>query len=74
MGTDIDAMAKLQNQLASVEAVSADALRMFIARRALVVPGIQNKLTALIARLLPRQLMARIAEAIYRNARAAPKP
>lgn len=68
--TAIDAMANLQNQLADPDRVAQDAIAMFIKRRSLVVPGWQNKLVALIARLLPRQVLASVAEKIYRNARA----
>ena len=68
--TAIDAMARLQNQLADPDRVAKDAIAMFIKRRSLVVPGWQNKLVALIARLLPRQVMASVAEKIYRNAGA----
>ncbi len=68
--TDIDALAKLQSQLADVDSVADDAIRMFIARRAFLIPGWQNKLVALFARLLSRQTLARIAARIYRDARA----
>ena len=67
--TDIDAMAGLQNTLADVSEVTADAIHMFIKRQALSIPGWQNKLIAFIARLLPRRAMAAIAEKIYRDAR-----
>jgi len=68
--TDIDAMANMQNQLASADSVAEDAINMFIKRRSLVVPGWQNKLVALLARLLPRALLASIIARVYRRAGA----
>jgi len=68
--TDIDAMANMQNQLASADSVAEDAINMFIRRRSLVVPGWQNKLVALLARLLPRAVLGSIIAKVYRRAGA----
>ncbi len=68
--TDTAAMANMQNQLASVDAVAADAISMFISRRPLVVPGGQNKLVALLGRLLPRSWLSAIIGKFYRRAGA----
>lgn len=68
--TNTEAMANMQNQLASPDAVAADAIKMFIARRSLIVPGWQNKLVALLGRLLPRALLASIIGKFYRRAGA----
>jgi len=68
--TEVDAMANMQNQLASADSVAEDAINMFIARRSLVVPGVQNKLVALLSRLLPRALLASIIGKVYRRAGA----
>jgi len=68
--TDTEAMANMQDQLASPDSVAADAIKMFIARRSLIVPGWQNKLVALLGRLLPRALLASIVGKVYRRAGA----
>lgn len=68
--TDIDAMAKMQNQLASADEVASDAINMFIKRRSFIVPGMQNKLVALLSRLLPRAFLASIIAKVYRRAGA----
>lgn len=64
--TDIAAMDKLRGQLADVDTVAKSAIDMFIKRRSLSVPGWQNKMTAALARLLPRSTIAAIAARIYR--------
>jgi len=64
--TEIAAMDKLRSQLADVDKVASAAIKMFIKRKSLSVPGWQNKVTAALARLLPRSTLASIAGRIYR--------
>jgi len=67
--TNIDALENLQSALAPVDEVAAAAIKAFVSRRSLTIPGVGNKLVAMLSRLLPRPLLAVGAERLYRSVR-----
>ena len=68
--TDVAAMAGLQKHLASPAVTAQAAIAAYRGRKGLVIPGLQNKLTALAYRLLPPSFIVRQTGKIYRKARA----
>jgi short-subunit dehydrogenase len=67
--TDVEAMAGLQKHLASPEKIGRAAIAAYYGRKALVIPGFENKLAAMLYRVLPRSLVLRQTAKIYRQAR-----
>ena len=65
--TEVDALAKLDAHLADADAVAGALLDFYGSTRALSVPGGANKLTAAAARVLPRGLVGRVVERLYRE-------
>ncbi|MGB6318751.1 MAG: SDR family NAD(P)-dependent oxidoreductase, partial [Litorimonas sp.] len=65
--TDIEALSRLQSQLADADQVADDLLAFLGSDRALRTPGRVNRLSAAAARLLPDATMARLMERIYRQ-------
>lgn len=67
--TDIPVMKTLENDLAPVADVARAAIKTYDKMPALYVPGGQNKLITLAAKVFPRHVIAAQAERIYRKAR-----
>jgi short-subunit dehydrogenase len=67
--TDIPVMKTLENDLAPVADVARAAIKTYDKMPALHVPGGQNKLITLAAKVFPRHVIAAQAERIYRKAR-----
>lgn len=65
--TEIDAFDDLRGALASVDSVAKTCINAYIKRKALVVPGIMNKLVVFFARFLPKTFIANQGEKIYRK-------
>jgi len=66
--TDIPAMKKLEKDLAPVADVAKAAIKAYDKMPALTVPGTQNKLISIAAKLAPKQFISAQAERIYRKA------
>jgi len=65
--TDIPAMAHLEKSLTPVTTVAKSALKAYDTMPSLHVPGFQNKLVAILGKILPRSFLARQARKIYRK-------
>jgi len=65
--TDIPAMKGLEKDLAPVADVAASALKAFDKMPPLTIPGTQNKVVAMMSKILPRSFMASQTESIYRK-------
>lgn len=65
--TDIPAMAHLEKSLTPVATVATSALKTYDTMPSLYVPGFQNKLVAMLGKILPRNFLARQARKIYRK-------
>ncbi len=64
--TDIEALSKLQGQLADADQVADELLAFVQSDKALRTPGRVNRLSAAAARLLPDAVMAKVMERVYR--------
>jgi len=64
--TDLESLSHLNDKLAAVDKVAAQALEAYDKMPAITVPGAENKFVAMLGRLLPRGLMAAQAAKIYR--------
>ncbi|MEP3890322.1 MAG: SDR family NAD(P)-dependent oxidoreductase [Hellea sp.] len=65
--TNIAGMKGLEKELAPVSEVAAAALRAYDKMPPLTIPGAQNKLAALMSKLLPRSFLANQAGRIYKK-------
>lgn len=65
--TDIAEMSGLKSHLAPVDDVAADLLSFYCSDKALSVPGASNKVSAVVARLLPRSLVSRTVGQAFRK-------
>jgi len=65
--TDIPEMVHLEKDLAPVSDVAQAAVKSYTTMPALCVPGVQNKIITLAARLMPRSFMAKQGAKIYRK-------
>lgn len=65
--TNIEALSRLQDKLADADQVASELMTFLLNEKPLRVPGRLNRLSAIVARLLPDPLLAQVTERVYRR-------
>ncbi|MEM6965345.1 MAG: SDR family NAD(P)-dependent oxidoreductase [Bacteroidota bacterium] len=65
--TDNATFESLKDKLAPAEEVAKSCIKGYLQRKALIVPGAENKLVAFLSKLVPKTWIASIGEKIYRK-------